>query len=1080
MTGLAYSVDVDHLIAVGSSLSERLAAGYESQQRTAAGEGRFATWLEQAGLGDKDKLRRRLAWDGLDEPSAKALLSSTPNRLNGAQPFWAATLRSLVQFLEGHPSGPAKAVTEYGVNVPFADILEPFVVFGMMEVELSARSMVRSHVGDSLRRDLLLRVFDVASLTLGEEFMRTRKDAGVLESLIGGPANPTQTERYRSFAEHLRTGGWLEMFSKYPVLARLIAVSVQHWREDMSEFLNAFAVDEHELTARFFGGVNPGPLTTIAGTVSDPHHGGRSVKILTFETGRKLVYKPRNLAVDEAWRELLAWLRQRDGAINLRAPAVWPRHSYGWAEFVEHGPCQTRDGVCRFYLRAGMLTCLLYAVQGTDFHHENLIAAGEHVIPIDLETLFAHLPQEQDVTSVTDYRLLRSVLRSGLLPKWEQLGRATFDMSGLGTFSEGQVGGRAVEWKYPGTDHMHLAPLTGALPIEQNMPTLDGAPIAPDEFIQEIEDGFRLAYRTLLKHREELLAPRGPLNVFRGATVRVVLRATQIYARLLQRSVIPRLLRDGLDRSLELESMCRHVLSTHERHGCRKFFYAELTALEQLDIPYFEAATSSTEVLVGCGQVSHSLLAECSFDSAVAQISVLSPTDCDFQLELIRGSFAARAMRPPDRATRVEGTMRPHVRGQVLQSGQFIAEARFLAGELRKRIITDPQGRVNWIGLEPITGAERYQIRPLGSSLYAGLGGVAIFLAALYAVTSDSETKALAAAGARTLRDRMLPPGIDGRIVRSTALSEGIGGGSGLGGVLYSLTMLSRLLGDTRLIKDALQLSKFIDADVISGDRELDVMGGTAGLLLGLLALWSASGDNEALNAAILCGNHLVQRQEAVGELGAWSTGYSRPLTGFAHGAAGIAYSLLKLYAIHPDPAYRNAGVRAIAYENSTYSPKDQNWPDFREWYEGQSLRFRSGWCHGAPGIGLARLGSVGTEDSARIREDAAVALASVQSFSSYPIDTVCCGEFGMTELLLTAERLGCSEWRHAARDRASMVIGAAKARRGAESTHGYLLGACTKEGLFSVGFFQGLSGIGYSLLRLADPERLPCVLLWD
>ena len=32
----------------------------------------------------------------------------------------------------------------------------------------------------------------------------------------------------------------------------------------------------------------------------------------------------------------------------------------------------------------------------------------------------------------------------------------------------------------------------------------------------------------------------------------------------------------------------------------------------------------------------------------------------------------------------------------------------------------------------------------------------------------------------------------------------------------------------------------------------------------------------------------------------------------------------------------------------------------------------------------------------------------------------------------------------------------------------------------FHPGFFQGASGIGYQLLRLAYPEQLPSVLLWE
>ena len=31
-----------------------------------------------------------------------------------------------------------------------------------------------------------------------------------------------------------------------------------------------------------------------------------------------------------------------------------------------------------------------------------------------------------------------------------------------------------------------------------------------------------------------------------------------------------------------------------------------------------------------------------------------------------------------------------------------------------------------------------------------------------------------------------------------------------------------------------------------------------------------------------------------------------------------------------------------------------------------------------------------------------------------------------------------------------------------------------------NVSFFQGMSGIGYTLLRLVQPEQIPCLLLWE
>ena len=45
----------------------------------------------------------------------------------------------------------------------------------------------------------------------------------------------------------------------------------------------------------------------------------------------------------------------------------------------------------RFYRRQGALLALLYALEATDFHAENLIASGEFPVLIDLETFSSDL-----------------------------------------------------------------------------------------------------------------------------------------------------------------------------------------------------------------------------------------------------------------------------------------------------------------------------------------------------------------------------------------------------------------------------------------------------------------------------------------------------------------------------------------------------------------------------------------------------------------------------------------------------------------------------------------------------------------
>src|SRR5690606_33615502 len=110
---------------------------------------------------------------------------------------------------------------------------------------------------------------------------------------------------------------------------------------------------------------------------SDPHSGGRTVHLLEFASGLRLVYKPRSLGVDRAFLEFLDWLALRGAPVPPPSSPtfvarVLDRGSHGWAEFVEHRECSDRAAVRRYYRNSGSLLALVHALGGTDFHYENI------------------------------------------------------------------------------------------------------------------------------------------------------------------------------------------------------------------------------------------------------------------------------------------------------------------------------------------------------------------------------------------------------------------------------------------------------------------------------------------------------------------------------------------------------------------------------------------------------------------------------------------------------------------------------------------------------------------------------------
>ena len=128
-----------------------------------------------------------------------------------------------------------------------------------------------------------------------------------------------------------------------------------------------------------------------------------------------------------------------------------------------------------------------------------------------------------------------------------------------------------------------------------------------------------------------------------------------------------------------------------------------------------------------------------------------------------------------------------------------------------------------------------------------------------------------------------------------------------------------------------------------------------------------------------------------------------------------------------------------------------------------------SAWCHGAPGIGLARLLSLPYLDDATIRAEIATALETTRAHGFGGNHSLCHGDLGNLDLLLQAgEALGDDGWVEAAGRKAAQVLASIE-------SNGWLCGIAL--GAESPGLMTGLAGIGYQLLRLAEPARVPSVL---
>lgn len=355
------------------------------------------------------------------------------------------------------------------------------------------------------------------------------------------------------------------------------------------------------------------------------------------------------------------------------------------------------------------------------------------------------------------------------------------------------------------------------------------------------------------------------------------------------------------------------------------------------------------------------------------------------------------------------------------------------------------------------------------AGIFNGRIGEGLFLAALHAATGEPRFDDAARRAIEPLRAGLPDPGYRATLVRRIGL-----GLTGVGSVVYAFLRIGDFLRDPALREAARAAASAVTEEAVGADAQYEVFWGTAGALLGLMALADAEGAG--VNGAVhRCAEHLLAHRVADPESGrlAWATFEPAPVAGFAHGSTGIAHALLQLHRREPDPRLYDAVMEAFAFERTVYREDINEWPDAR----GQEERILSAWCHGSGGIGFSRLSALGLargEDDAAIADDLLKALRKVNTRKLLPWDNICCGNFGRIDLLLTAGlRLGNPSLCGVARVIARLCV--ERAGEGSFRIPG------EEEGpQFTPGLWQGEPGIGYTLLRLAAPERFPSLLVFE
>lgn len=1046
---------------------------------------------------------------GLDYKRALQLCTPTNSIPNiDKNPKWLDFLEKILSLSKSPDSLLKISSKNISPELAFKEFYIPFIYSGINKLKSSIPKTMMTEFSNLLEQlaDHLIKILNfTAYKTLYKEFsiFRACLDPMYLLKKAGAKKNRTKAQNsiYKKFINNITGSEYIKFFEKYPVLARLICEQTLMWVEYSIELLERLYADQKEIF-KYFTKKNSKnskkipKIKSIEMGLSDSHCYGRTVCLIEFESNLKVIYKPKNTSLEKEFNLFLKSLNSLGLKPKIKALDVLDKTNYSWVEFIEHAQMTSKTKTHDFYQRAGSLMAMVHILKGTDCHQENLIAHGEFPVLIDPEAMlnlgidYSGQKKELSIDMQMDNHISSSVLNSGFLPYWEtsMTGKA-YIFSAFGSKTSSGPFIDTLHKNYINTDEMvYSNDFIDMERPEQNLPRLNGEPVDIKHHVNDLETGFKKAYSLILENLDSFQRPGSPLQNLKKSIARFFLRPTTVYLRIILKSLDPGSLKNGINWSISLSHLYRHYAVSSDVPQKNIIFKSEFDSLSRLDIPFFLFNISKKYITtpesiekVQCLETAPSSI----IDNMTENINC---KDMNTQLTYIKACMCAYSTKRKNiteksNAAKTTLLLKNLDETEQISAESAVKEAKNIAQQIIDNAAIDENNTLYWMhmSLDPVI--EKFRLMPIDNSLYNGRCGVALFLALLYKKTEYPMYRE----SVFNVLDPILDISISGKNHPSCYNVSGLGIGTGLGSIVYSFALLYSILREQKFLEISIIFTQSMTKEMVEKDLQMDILGGTAGAILGMIKLFEITGDSDILKKCNDFGTLLLKKRITdKNGFKVWKTqGVKRALTGFSHGAAGYALAYSRLYKITDDEKFRRAANHAVNYENSVFCKEQNNWPDFRNQAGKDSPKkviCRTAWCHGAPGIGLSRLGilDINNKTSKRLfnsntlLENISSAIKAIDNYPFSGADNLCCGNTGNMDFLIeAAKKMNKPDLLAKAGKLAAFI------HKRALSDGMYDLLAKEPGGIFSPGLFQGTAGIGYLFLRIAFDD-IPCLPLWE
>lgn len=974
------------------------------------------------------------------------LITDEEKLLRNPDFFW---INDLLTVLQLYRTSLYEVVSENDPDTILSDDVPDIILYKAIKpfIEFAVADITKTHtLSDKLKCSVACYFFNEIMLVLQEPFLIYLKS--IFDTAeISFRHLESDSEKRNQFLFSVYSDGIVDVIEQYPMAFKITLSMLNQLVKNVQTLLNRLDADRQDISDNIHFGESLGEMINISFGLSDHHNLLQTVCIIQYQFCR-VVYKPRNMAIDVAWNSFLIRLNKLDATLFQLTPLkVINKDTYGYVSFAEQ-----RNGSSEelFYFNAGVLLCIASMLGATDLHYENIIASGDSPMIIDLETIIS--PKPKDRYALLEKDKLKSyvinVARTLLLSKWV-----------------GETSGGARE----------IGGLISTHESGKNYHILGTKKTAAFQYSEPFIRGFFQAYSYIIDNKRTIIEIFDSCN-FSSCKVRYVFRRTALYYKLYRHFLQAAFLKRATLYESVVTRIGAGIVVSFDGDNASYLWpleQSEELAVSRGDIPYFWCCGSKTDLESIDGVLLCDFFEMPPVKMVHSNIKSMNNKRLNYELSYVKKSLTLSSFQPQDADISLLVSYRDIKRERKTADENAIRkEIERLHHVLEEYNLDD----LDFEYFAPVRNMKttRYNLELLNQSLYSGIWGVMLFHSAYAVWKKDDFLQSKLIKKIKQLSDAIFSSE-DESLFLITGIADGVAG------ICHALRCLATILNKPEFLDDAASIL-LRTSDYLSRCTHSDYFGGLAGYIYIACQLYKQTKAKNLLSVIkqateIMCSR--ISYDEKL-ELMVWKTESEyAPLTGLAHGQAGYAIALATAYSILGEEQLKSILNDLLQYEKNNYCLSQNNWYDYRkflvkrrDFIPGSEYhnRFMYGNCSGTPGIGLSRLAIMDSVKSVKEQNIIEKAISFCSSHELVGCDSLCCGTTGWIDFLMEAynrKQEPCLLYN--ARIIATSIIPQISNER-------YLLS--NLKGIYDVSMFTGISGIGYEMLRTEMPFQIPSPII--